>query len=492
MNTVGTTSPPASALADPATSATPVLRIAFLPFYVSYYEGVCSTFPAEKQEVAARAADRLGAVGEVLWDGQLLADADAAAQRGSALATQRPDVVVVLTTIAVFGSLPLAALDRLPGVPVIIWNAQQLRTVDDGYSMVDIVRNTGQIGTQALANTLLRRGRWFHVVSGHEGSTDALGHLGRLARVAAVAGAVRRARLLCVGEPFPGMTDVELDDEALASTIGTTVTRVGSEQFNVCHAAVTAEAVEVEASDARGRHPVDPSLSTDALRRSARISVALQALVATHDADGGSINCHGGNCLQNPRIGVTACYAIGVQNRRGRPFTCTGDLPTALAMLLVKRLTGAAMYTEVQVADERRGAVVIANSGEGEPAIGRPGHPQTLRGNTNFAGLHGRGASFAYPLAAGPATLVSLTPTPAGPRAWRLIVAEGEILNDVLPDAGALAGFFRFAHASLDEGYRTWMGSGAVHHAATTVGHWAEDLRGVADLLQMEFVEVRK
>ena len=59
--------------------------------------------------------------------------------------------------------------------------------------------------------------------------------------------------------------------------------------------------------------------------------------------------------------------------KRGRPFTCTGDLPTALAMLILKKLTGVAMYTEVQVMDEKSRAVVIANSGEGEEGIRRKG-----------------------------------------------------------------------------------------------------------------------
>jgi len=175
---------------------------------------------------------------------------------------------------------------------------------------------------------------------------------------------------------------------------------------------------------------------------------------------------------------------------RERPFTCTGDLPTALAMLLAKRLTGVAMYTEVQVMDEKRGAIVIANSGEGEAGICRKGAPKRVIGNTNFKGTHGRGASFAYPLAPGPATLLSITPTPSGPKPWRLVVAEGEILNDTLPDTGSLAGFFRFAGDDLRASYTRWLEAGPVHHAATTLGHHAADMRDVAEMIDCEFVQV--
>ena len=107
--------------------------------------------------------------------------------------------------------------------------------------------------------------------------------------------------------------------------------------------------------------------------------------------------------------------------------------------------------------DEDREAVVIANSGEGEDGIRREGCPATVRRNTNFTGSHGRGASFAYPLRAGPATLVSFTPTRDS---YRLVAAEGEILEETLPDAGALAGFFKFAHTDLVSGYTKWLEAG--------------------------------
>src|SRR5258708_1099706 len=118
------------------------MRIGYLPFYVSYYEGICADFPAEKKAVADRCAAALKQFGNVLWDGKLIPDADAATATGAARATQKPDVVVVVTTIAVFGAIPWAALRQL-AVPILIWNAQGIRTAGKGYSMVEIVRNTG-------------------------------------------------------------------------------------------------------------------------------------------------------------------------------------------------------------------------------------------------------------------------------------------------------------------------------------------------------------
>ena len=461
------------------------LKIGFLPFYVDYYEGICAEFPIEKLAVAARCGEALSRFGEVLWDGALITNRDSAADVGGALAKLKPDCVVVVTTIAVFGGICWAAVEKLD-VPLLIWNPQQIESVDKGYSMEDIVRNTSQIGTQALANTMVREGRKFRILTGCEGSHEMNQALERFFLVMKSVAAIRNARLLSVGGTFGLMTDIVIDERELAQRLGPSVVHVSaSELTRRYHKVENVDAAQATL-DLTAQHAVS-GLTDDELARSVRLSVAFSELVNEYRVDAGTFNCHGGVCLRNPEIGITGCLSHGVQNTLGRPFTCTGDLPTAIAMLLLKRLTGVSMYTEVQVMDTRRDAIVIANSGEGEDAIRRSGCRSSIIGNTNFRGTCGRGASFAYSLATGPATLVSFTPVPGG---YRLIAAEGVILEESLPDTGSVAGFFRFANTSLADGYTRWMEAGAVHHAATTLGHWNGELREIASWLGIEYLRI--
>lgn len=461
------------------------LKIGFLAFYVDYYEGICAEFPREKAAVAARCAATLARFGQVYWDGALIPSRDAAVAAGRKLARLKADCVVVVTTIAVFGGICRAALAELDA-PVLIWNPQLIESVGAGYSMEDIVRNTSQIGTQALANTLVREGRRFRIVTGYEGEPEMESALERFFRSMEVVAAIRKARLLAVGGVFEMMTDILIDEQDLAQRLGPRVMRVDTSELTRRYLDVDGASVTKKIAHHIRGHVVS-GLTDEELTRSARLSAAFSALVEETGADAGTFNCHGGVCLNNPSIGITACLSLGEQNSLGRPFTCTGDLPTAIAMLLLKRLTGVAMYTEVQVMDRRRAAIVIANSGEGEAGIRRPGCRPSLIGNTNFRGVCGRGASFAYPLAAGPATMVSFTPVLGG---YRLIAAEGEILEETLPDTGALAGFFRFSTTGLAEGYTQWMEAGAVHHAATTLGHWDRELNDIAGWLEIEYVRI--
>lgn len=464
------------------------LRIGYLPFYVDYYDSICADFRRDKTEAAKRCADELAKHGEVIWNGELILDVSTATAAGQFLGKQNVDCVVVLTTIAVFGGIPWAALQQITA-PILIWNAQGIPTVHKGYTMVEIVRNTGQIGTQALANTLMREGRLFRVVTGYEKGAKTKDALSSFFGVIRAVTALKRARFLSIGGPFQMMTDIVIDATKLCREIGATVLRVSAEELTRRYLSIRTEEAEMKVNLMKRKYRLR-ELGKDEALRSARLSEAVESLALEHGADGGTLNCHKHVCMQNPQIGITACYSLGVQNSLGRPFTCTGDIPTAIAMLLLKKLTGVAMYTEVQVMDEKRLAIVIANSGEGEDGIRRKGCSVTVQGNTNFKGVHGRGASFSYPLQPGPATVISFTPSPKGTKPFRLIVAEGEILKEKLPDVGALAGFFRFKHADLHTGYTRWLEAGAVHHAATTPGLWACELAAAAELLNLEFIPI--
>ena len=463
----------------------PSLRIGYLPFYVDYYEGICPDFPREKAEVAQRCGVTLSNFGRLLWDGKLIGDVAAAELAGKRLASEKPNCVVVVTTIAVFGGICWASLKEFDS-PILIWNPQLIESVGTGYTMEEIVRNTSQIGTQALANTLLRRGRSYRVVTGYWESERTRCDLERFFAVIRTVETLRNARLLAVGEIFPLMTDILVDEDELVERVGATVVRVSNDELTERYLAVSDERVASRLDEMQRDYPIS-ELTEDEAQRSARLCQVFGKLVEESEVDGGTFNCHAGVCLRNPQIGITACYGHGLQNSLGRPFTCTGDLPTALAMLLLKELTGVAMYTEVQVMDEIRDAIVIANSGEGEDGIRREGCPSSVIGNRNFKGLHGRGACFAYPLQTGPATLLSLTPTADS---YRLIAAEGEILEDTLSDAGALAGFFRFSHTDLHTGYTRWLEAGAVHHAATTLGHWDREIVEVARHFGFEMIAI--
>ena len=133
-----------------------------------------------------------------------------------------------------------------------------------------------------------------------------------------------------------------------------------------------AQVRDLQAEVARDWVQEEPLAGTDSLDRSLRAAAALQAVADAHRLDGGAFNCHVPQFRFGDTIGIAPCWGLGRLTSAGRPFSCTGDIVTAVAMLTTKRLGGAALYHEIEAIDYATGEVVIANSGEHDLAWGAP------------------------------------------------------------------------------------------------------------------------
>ncbi len=132
-----------------------------------------------------------------------------------------------------------------------------------------------------------------------------------------------------------------------------------------------------------------------------------------HDLDGGAFNCHVPQFRFGDEIGIAPCWGLGRLTTMGMPFTCTGDILTAVAMLVTKRLGGAALYHEIEAIDYATGEVVIANSGEHDLAWLDPGERPRLRRNGWFCGTDAHcGVCAVLEPPPGPATLVGIHAPP--------------------------------------------------------------------------------
>ncbi len=455
-------------------------RIGLLAPFVPFYEKI-TPLRAEKEQFAAWLGELLGSELEVTGGG--LVDSEAAARAASeSFLKAEVDAVIVAPTLAVFGALPWAALESLPrALPIAIWLLPPLRAVPADYDIRALIRNSGALGAMALANTLARAGRIFRVFD-HQPQAGALPEAIRSFTLASRAAAeLRRARLGLIGSVFQQMTDVLMDAEGWTRATGGEVLPVSSSDFAQACLAVSDDELNEAIEEIRSQHSID-EISEDELRRSLRISLALDEIVRRLNLNGGAFNCHGENCLQNPALGVTGCYAVSRQTSEGRPFSCTGDLPTAVALLIAKNLAGAAIYGELDMVDEERNLVLLANGGEGDAVFST--EPMSVFGNENFIGLSGRGASVSVNVPEGTATLLSFTPLDN--QEYRLIIAEGLLDPNVRT---ALKGFhagFRFAGKSARRGFRDWCEAGATHHLAVAPGRQAGAIKLIAEIFDWE------
>ena len=196
------------------------------------------------------------------------------------------------------------------------------------------------------------------------------------------------------------------------------------------------------------------------------------------------MNCHVTEIRFGDQIGITPCFGLGRSTTRGVPWTCVGDVLTAVAMLAGKLLGAASQYHELEAIDYTTGEFVIASSGEFDLGFGDGTPPRLLR-NGWFASDARCGACACFAGPEGPATLIGFAQVGDG---YRLIAAEGALTGRSFPATGTANGGFRFTRGL--EGWRAWCRAGANHHSSATPGAFAPAVEVLGRFAGLEAVRV--
>jgi L-arabinose isomerase len=421
-----------------------------------------------------------------------VASVDDGHRMGSVWAEDGVDAVLVLQTMAVPPAYMLALLDALPGVPVVVWALHETNLVGSDFDHASITTGGATVGAPMLGNMLARTGRPFELVLGRTSDPATLRRVRDALRIGAVARGLRRARLGRVGSPVEGYLHVDVPDDDLRGATGIESVRIHPDEVVERYRAVDPAAQDdLEAEVRAGWSFEGDPTEGESLARSLRMALALEALVADFRLDCGAFNCHVPQFRFGDEIGIAPCWGLGRLTSMGVPWTCTGDVLAAVAMLTTKRLGGAALYHELEAIDYATGEVVIANSGEHDLAWSASGERPRLRRNGWFCGVDPHcGVCAVLEPAAGPATLVGFTPHPRALGGFRYVIARGELTARRFPGTGTSNGAFRFATGPVEDAWARWAATGVNHHASATPGDLSDAVAGVARHLGIEAVVV--
>lgn len=517
----------------PAAPARP--RVALLSPYWSFFEpNVPFDLRADRRALADAVADELDGIEVVARE--LVDGREAGAEAAARVAAGGAEALVVVQSMAVPPAYALAALDALPDLPLVVFLAHRRDGLGDAFGHADITTDGATVGGPQLTNVLHRRGRAHALVVGRLHDPACVAELRTEVRAAAVAGRLRGARIARVGRPIDGYDCVDCDDDALLAATGIVLVPVAPGEVRDAYLAAGGGADEAGASAAGGAlagtdahagasaagaggdgdagaaasaaagalAAIDaevragwrlaPGVEEDeCLLRSVRFAAALERLDADLGLAAGAMNCHVPEIRFGEEPGITPCFALGRETSRGIPWSCAGDVVTAVAMLTTKLLGGAALYHEIEALDYDTGEALIANSGEHDLAWRDPEQPAELRRNVWWDEADPRcGACACFGPAAGPATLVAFTPHPAEPSGFRYVIAEGELTARSFPQTGTANGAFRFGDGSepVAQAWKRWAQAGANHHSSATPGHLGDAVAAVAAQLGVGAVRV--
>jgi L-arabinose isomerase len=457
-------------------------RIGLVSVYFTFFDREMPWLRATCEAAARGFAELLGAHFDVVYPGLVASDEDGR-RANESLRRAGLDALVFAPSMAAAPSYGLHALEGIDA-PLVVWNAPAITRLGDDLTQAEATVNSTQVGCVMLANSLVRAGRPFTAVSASPLDRDGVERVVRTVRAAAAASVVRGATALRLGDPIAGYVDVEASADELAR-IGVAECPVPVEELEEAFGGVSEAAAHelLNALERRGWRRE----AGDADERSARLALALEELFARYGAAFGTVNCHGPHFRWNPAVGVTACLGVSLLAERGISVSCTGDLPTGLALALARSLAGRALYCEFYTPELESGLMLLAAGGEGDPAWADPAEPVVVEPNRHYPGERGAGSALVFRLRRGPATVLSLSP---GPGRWRLAWATGEIVETRYPRMGGPNAMFRFdSGPSLEAGAR-WIASGATHHQALAPGRLDVEIPALARALQVDEVAV--
>ncbi len=414
--------------------------------------------------------ERIQEQGDILWN---VADTDL----NDGL--REVDVVIVIVPMAVPPQHITAFLGSRPGAIRLIWGAHNSPEITDPFTHETIVSRGATVGASMLSASLNQAGLLHEIVLGHPAAQSVMTRL----QLVVAAARIRGACLSVIGEELTGYDFVAAPPEEI-DRLGITVVAHPPEEFATRAGAVEFGAVlEYLQSLDSGWHD---STTPEGGEQAARYALALEALMDEDGSVAGAINCHTRALRKNPTgTGVAPCFALGCETSKGRPWSCTGDVNTSLAMLLVSALGHPTFYHEMEAVDATTGEVIFANSGEHDTRF-RSTRPLSYRPNPWYPGPNPT-PIVSFQIAPGPATVVAVA---AINNRFRVIVAEGEFTSRAAQDTGTMSAVFTFANSTGTNGWEKWVRAGAGHHSCATDVHLAHTLSELCALLDLDLAQV--
>jgi L-arabinose isomerase len=233
--------------------------------------------------------------------------------------------------------------------------------------------------------------------------------------------------------------------------------------------------------------PIAGPIDDEQLDWSARVAVGLDRLVEDFQLDALTYYYRGLDGNEAERLGAGVIVGNSLLTARGIVTSGEADLKTNVAQLLLDRLGAGGSFTEWYALDLEEGFTLLGHDGPGHVAIAE--EQPTLRSLKVFHGKRGAGLSVEFKVRYGPVTIVGCTQTADG--RLKLLCAEGESVPGATFRIGNTNSRVVVAGLSPAELLERWAAEGPTHHVALGVGHHLDEVRKVAQLLDVPFAAVR-
>ncbi|WP_396600633.1 hypothetical protein [Algibacter sp. R77976] len=459
-----------------------------LDTYWPQFEGLLERLEGYQQQIA----DKMESFGAEVVNVGLVDSPVVAREKAAVLKTEDVDILFLYISTYALSSTVLPVVQKVK-CPVVILNIQPVAAID--YESFNALGDRGKMTGEWLAhcqacsvpefaNVFNRVGIDYEFVTGYLGEQVVWDDIQDWIDAAKVVSVMQNNRLGVLGHYYAGMLDVYSDLTKQSSAFGTHIEIVEMCEVKKYRDAVTQAEVDDKLKEFQTTFEVIDTCEDDELVRAAKTSIALDKLVDNHDLGSLAYYYEGENANAYENIVTSVIAGNTLLTGKNVPVAGEYEVKNAQAMKIMDAFGVGGSFSEFYAMDFNDDIVMLGHDG--------PAHFAIAEGNVQlvplpvYHGKPGKGLSIQMTVKHGPVTLLSVV---EGKDDVFLLVAEGESVEGPVLHIGNTNSRYRFsigARAFMNE----WSKQGPSHHCAIGVGHIANKIEKLGNILNLRVVRI--
>lgn len=371
-------------------------------------------------------------------------------------------------------------------VPVVVINVQKLKAPD--YATTDIPKWLGELYAcgavgEAVAD-LERAGKRHAVITGvvEGGDPYVAAEIEDWCRAAQVRRRFRDTNLAQIGRPYPGMMDLYIDETNLYNRMFLYTKQFDWEKMWAIADNITDEAaIRAKAEDIINTFDIEGGATVETVWDMARYVVAFEQWVKDENLAFVASHYDGYAKGQAGVLDSMLIPAFSMLIKQGTACAVEGDIKVAMAMSILKTISGTGQLSEMYSIDFNEDICIIGHSGSGDADIS-VGKKPTMKIVPVFHGKTGGGYLTQFYPPVGDITYLAITQDKDGN--FKFIVAEGVNEEGPIFTFGDTNMRTRFSIGAREFCNR-WSEAGPTHHMAAAIGRHIDTIQKVAKIFNI-------
>ncbi len=370
-------------------------------------------------------------------------------------------------------------------LPILIWNTQQLYSVEDNFSAAQMIDNHGVHGTQDLCNVLLRASVKFEYTTSHLNDKDALSKLQDFFVAAKTVNCIRKLNVGLIGYPFPGMGDFVLDMTHTTSTLGFVPIPIAVQEYIDLAESACQKDVDDLIAVYRQNYKFTDTFNSQDIEATARAELSMRSLCQKYALGAFSYQFLAfGQDSRTPTLPFVAASRLMAD---GFGFAGEGDVFGAVGTYLLNSINEPATFSEIFTIDFGGNSLFMSHMGEANAAMAQDKVKLVGRTSPVTKTLY-KQLALAINIKAGIATFYALTM--GSDQKYRIICSLVDIADYKTSEQMEVPYFKIKTHNDVRDFLTAYACNGGPHHNAVCFGDARNRLKITAKLIDAEFIEI--